>query len=78
MNRIVLSLLWLIAVLTLVWALTLPNAEADPGGTPGPRPPGYSCTQTGETRPTFFPCPGDWNGPLRGGGNHRWTDGSDD
>lgn len=75
MNRIILAALWLLAVLALVWALA-PSADASP--TPQPAPPGYTCTQTMETYPTYTPCPGDVTGPLRGGGNHRWPDGDDD
>jgi hypothetical protein len=67
----------LAAYLFVFGVLCAPVAHADPN-TPGPQPPGYSCTQTGKTYPTFVPCPGDVVGPLRGGGNHRWTDGSDD
>jgi hypothetical protein len=73
-------LLWgavLAAAILGLMLLPNPDARADPG-TPGPQPPGYNCTQTGQTYPTFHPCPGDVTGSLRGGGNHRWPDGEDD
>jgi hypothetical protein len=48
-----------------------------PAPTPQPPLPNY-CSQTATGSPTYRPCPGDVTGPLRGGDNHRWPDGSDE
>jgi hypothetical protein len=74
MKLVIARFVLILALLAVVFA---PDADADPTKVPPQPPLPNYCSQTATGSPTYRPCPGDVTGPLRGGGNHRWPDGSD-